>query len=67
MDFDLIEFWEDMASKNGCAGLPRHLPGIHGSALPRVAEFARHHGIEVILVDCDGNIEGSTGLMLEAG
>ena len=33
----------------------------------KIAEFARQHGIEVILVDSDGQIEDLTELMLEAG
>jgi uroporphyrinogen decarboxylase len=33
----------------------------------KVAEFAERHGIEIILVDSDGNIDELTGLMLESG
>ena len=65
--FDLIEFWEDMASKNGCLISPAVFREFLTPQYRRVAEWARLHDIEVILVDSDGNIENLTPLMLEAG
>jgi len=67
VDFDLIEFWEDMASKNGSLVSPATFREFMTPHYRRVAEFARDHDIKVILVDSDGNIEGLTPLMLEAG
>ena len=67
LDFDLIECWEDMASKNGSFVSPKTFREFMTPNYQRIAEFARAHGIEVILVDSDGLIEELTGLMLESG
>lgn len=67
VEFDLIEFWEDMASKNGSLVSPATFREFMKPHYLKVAEFAQRHGIEIMLVDSDGNIEELTGLMLEAG
>ena len=67
VDFDLIECWEDMASKNGSLISPKMFREFMTPCYKRIADFAREHGIKVILVDSDGYIEELTGLMLEAG
>lgn len=66
-DFDLIEFWEDMASKNGCLISPELFREFMLPNYRRVAEFAKAHGIEIILTDSDGYIDDLAGLMMEAG
>ena len=65
--FDLIECWEDMASKNGALISPAMFREFMAPQYRRVREFADAHGIEIVLVDCDGFIGQLTGLMLEAG
>lgn len=67
VDFDLIECWEDMASKNGSIISPDTFRAFMAPCYGRVAAFAREHGIEVILADSDGYIEELAGLMREAG
>lgn len=67
VDFDLIEFWEDMACKNGCLISPATFREFMTPQYKKVARFAEDHGIKILLVDSDGNIEGLTELMLEAG
>ena len=67
VEFDLIECWEDMASKNGALISPGMFDEFMAPCYRRIAEFARAHGIKVILVDSDGFIEELTGSMLEAG
>ena len=67
VDFDLIECWEDMASKNGSLISPAMFREFMTPCYQRIAAFAKDHGIKVILVDSDGLIEELTGLMLEAG
>lgn len=66
-DFDLIEFWEDMASKNGCLISPATFREFMTPNYRRVADFARQHGIEILLVDSDGYIDDLAGVMMEAG
>jgi uroporphyrinogen decarboxylase len=67
VDFDLIECWEDMAFRSGALISPSTFREFMTPNYRRIAEFARQHGIKVILVDSDGYIEDLTGLMLEAG
>ena len=66
VEFDLIEFWEDMASKNGSIISPATFREFMKPQYAKVAEFAREHGITILLVDSDGFIEGLTELMLES-
>ena len=67
VEFDLIEFWEDMASKNGALISPKMFREFMTPCYRRIADFAKSNGIRVLLVDSDGYIEELTGLMLEAG
>ena len=67
VEFDLIECWEDMASKNGSIISPSTFDEFMAPCYRRIASFAREHGIKVILVDSDGLIEELTESMLEAG
>jgi len=67
VDFDIIEFWEDMASKNGCLISPDMFREFMRPNYQRVAAFAREHKIEIILVDSDGHVDELAPLMVEAG
>ena len=67
VEFDLIECWEDMASRNGSFISPATFDEFMAPCYRRIADFARQHGIEVILVDSDGLIEDLTASMLDAG
>jgi uroporphyrinogen decarboxylase len=66
-DFDLIECWEDMASKNGMLISPDLFREFMKPNYEKVADFARRHRIPIILVDSDGYIEDLAPLMLESG
>jgi uroporphyrinogen decarboxylase len=67
VEFDLIECWEDMASKNGALISPKMFRDFMTPCYEKIAAFAKEHGIKIILVDSDGLIEELTGLMLEGG
>ncbi|MFH2068719.1 MAG: uroporphyrinogen decarboxylase family protein [Candidatus Omnitrophota bacterium] len=67
VDFDLIECWEDMASKNGSLISPATFREFLKPHYLKIADFAKKHGIKIILVDSDGQIEGLTKLMVESG
>lgn len=67
VEFDLIECWEDMASKNGSLISPAMFDEFMSPCYRRIAAFAREHGIRIILVDSDGFIENLTDSMLKAG
>jgi len=67
MKFDLIECWEDMASKNGAFISPTMFREFMKPQYRRIRAFADAHDIEIVLVDSDGYIDDLTGLMIEAG
>jgi hypothetical protein len=67
VEFDLIEFWEDMASKNGAFISPALFREFMLPNYQRVTAFARVHGINILLVDSDGYTDDLAALMLEAG
>ena len=67
VEFDLVECWEDMASKNGSIISPATFREFMTPNYQRVAAFAKAHDIPIILVDSDGNIEELTEWMLEGG
>lgn len=67
IEFDLIECWEDMASKNGSLISPHTFCAFMTPNYRKIAAFAKEHGIEVILVDSDGYIDNLAELMMEAG
>ncbi len=67
VQFDLIECWEDMASKNGSLISPKMFREFLKPQYEKIAAFARQQGIKIVLVDSDGYIEELTGLMLESG
>ncbi len=67
VEFDLIECWEDMASKNGSLISPAMFDEFMAPCYRRIAAFAREHEIKIILVDSDGFIEELTDSMLKAG
>jgi len=67
VEFDLIECWEDMASKNGSIISPATFREFMTPNYRKIAAFAKQHGIRIILVDSDGYIDDLTDLMLEAG
>ncbi|MCY2931978.1 MAG: hypothetical protein NTV86_21280 [Planctomycetota bacterium] len=67
VDFDLIECWEDMACKTGSIISPATFDEFMRPNYRKIADFAAAHGIEIVLVDSDGNIEDLTGWMLSAG
>ncbi len=67
VDFDLIECWEDMACKNRALISPKMFREFMTPRYQKIADFARSHGIKVILVDSDGYIEDLAEVMLEAG
>ncbi len=67
VDFDLIECWEDMASRNGALISPATFREFMKPNYLKIERFAKQHGIKIILVDSDGYIEDLTELMVESG
>jgi uroporphyrinogen decarboxylase len=67
VSFDYAVFWEDMAFKTGPLISPRHFKQFMVPAYRRVVDELRKSGIEIIMVDSDGNINELIPLWLEAG
>ena len=66
-DIDYAVFWEDMAYRGGSLISPGHFKKLMVPRYKRITELARSHGIDVIMVDCDGNHDELTPLWLEGG
>jgi uroporphyrinogen decarboxylase len=66
-DYDLVECWEDMASKHGSMISPTTFREFMKPNYEKIQAFARAHGIPIILVDSDGNTMRLAEVMLEAG
>lgn len=67
VQFDLIECWEDMASRNGSFISPQMFGEFLAPNFRKIRRFADANRIPIVLVDCDGYIEALTELMLDAG
>ena len=64
---DCIRFWEDMAYKIGPLISPDMFKKYMVPRYKKVTEFLHSHGIDVIHVDSDGNINELIPLWLECG
>jgi len=64
---DLVYFWEDMAFKTGPLISPEMFRKYMLPRYKRVTEILRSNGVEVIVVDSDGNIDELIPLWLEGG
>ncbi len=67
VQFDLIQCWEDMAFNSGSLISPQTFREFMTPNYRKMSEWARDHGVEIILVDSDGYIEDLTEVMLESG
>jgi len=66
-DLDYAIFWEDMAYRGGSLISPAHFKKFMVPRYRRITELVRSHGIDVIMVDCDGNHDELIPLWLEGG
>ncbi len=67
VDIDYAVFWEDMAYKSGPLISPTHFKKLMLPRYKKITKFLREQDIDVILVDCDGNISLLIPLWLEGG
>jgi len=65
LDFALIA--EDMAYKTGPMISPRMVREFMLPRYKRIVRFLKDHGIDIIFVDCDGNVDLLIPIWLEAG
>jgi uroporphyrinogen decarboxylase len=65
--FDFASIWEDMAYKNGPHISPKLFREFMLPNYKKVTDFVKSKGIDIIMVDTDGNHEAITSLFLEGG
>jgi len=64
---DLVILSEDMAYKNGPMISPKAVEEFMGPAYSEIVEFFRDHGVRVLMVDSDGNVEPLIPIWLKFG
>jgi uroporphyrinogen decarboxylase len=64
---DCAHFWEDMAYRNGPLISPALFREFMTPCYRKVTGFLKDRGVEIILVDSDGNLDELIPLFLEAG
>ena len=64
---DCAHFWEDMAYRNGSLISPSLFREFMTPPYRKVTGFLKDRGVEIILVDSDGNLDQLIPLFLEAG
>ncbi|MBM3243191.1 hypothetical protein FJZ31_43580 [Candidatus Poribacteria bacterium] len=67
VDVDFVQVWEDMAYNHGSLISPQTYREFMTPYYKRVTDFIRSKGVDVILCDCDGNINDMVELFFEAG
>lgn len=65
-DIDYAQVWEDMAMKTGPLVSPQLFREFMLEPLKRVTKVLNQAGIDIIMVDCDGNVDELIPLWLEA-
>jgi uroporphyrinogen decarboxylase len=65
--FDACAMWEDMCYNGGPLLNPRHFKQYLVPHYRRITDLLHRHGVDVIWVDCDGQIDLLIPLWLDAG
>lgn len=67
VDLDFASFWEDMCFNNGPMISPQTFKELMVPRYKRITDFLKAHGVDVVYLDCDGNINELVPLWLEGG
>jgi len=65
--FDLLHLWEDMSGRQGSLISPAMVEEFMMPAYDRVSAFARAHGIPLVSVDTDGQVDRLLPVMMAHG
>ena len=65
--FDYAHFWEDICFKNGPLVNPKVFREKVGPHYRRITDLLNSHGIDIVSVDCDGQIDRLLPIWLECG
>lgn len=66
-EIDYAIMWEDMCYNHGCLISPDHFKRLLVPQYQRITEVLHAHGVDVILLDCDGYHDEILPLWLEGG
>lgn len=67
LQLDFADFWEDMCFNSGPMISPRLFRRFMVPRYRRITDLLRAHGVDIVFVDCDGDINELVPLWLEAG
>ena len=67
MQYDFAQFWEDMAYKTSSLISPEHYRRIFLPQYRRITDRLHQAGIDVMMLDSDGNVEGLIPCWLDVG
>jgi uroporphyrinogen decarboxylase len=67
VDLDFADFWEDMCFNMGPMISPAMFKEFMVPRYKRITDFLKQHGVDVVYVDCDGDINELVPLWLEGG
>jgi uroporphyrinogen decarboxylase len=67
VQYDFAVFWEDMAYKTSSMIDPQHYRGIFLPQYRRITDRLHQAGIDVCMLDSDGNVEGLIPCWLDVG
>jgi hypothetical protein len=67
LQFDACGMWEDMAYRAGPLMSPKYFKQFLVPHYRRIADLLQKHDVDVLWLDCDGNIEALVPLWLDAG
>jgi len=67
IQFDACSMWEDMCYNAGPLLSPRHFKQFLVPHYRRITDLLHRYGVDVIWLDCDGDIQSLVPLWLEAG
>jgi len=67
VELDFVYYWEDMAGKNGPLISPKIFREFMMPHYKKINNLLRSHGVDIILVDSDGNTEALIPLWIESG
>ncbi|HBG28001.1 MAG: hypothetical protein A2Y10_17390 [Planctomycetes bacterium GWF2_41_51] len=67
INFDYAHFWEDICCKNGPLISSKIVAEKTGPLYKKITDLVRQHGIEIISLDCDGNIDALLPIWFENG
>lgn len=67
VQFDYVQMWEDMCYRAGPLLSPKIFSEVLVPHYKRITSLLGQYGIDIVVMDCDGDISQLVGLWLEAG